>query len=114
MVPTVPNILAANAVLATACVACRLLFELPFPSRGKDGPPTPKRRLKGFRALVRAWTMYMVGLTGNHYLVFVVHPWVERRYGGIAAFPVWLLSAAFVIALLLWLNANERKQWDAE
>ncbi|HEY3414069.1 MAG TPA: hypothetical protein VGM51_13595 [Armatimonadota bacterium] len=88
MVPTVPNILAANAVLATACVACRLLFELPFPLTGKDGPPTSKRRLTGFRAVGRAWAVYMVGLTGIHYLVFVLHPWVELRYGGIAAFPV--------------------------
>lgn len=114
MVPTVPNILASNAILATACLACRWLFQLPFPSNGKDAPSTPKRRLKGFRAFVRAWTVYMVGLTGISYLLFQLHPWVERRFGGIAAFAVWLLSAAFVIALLLWLGASERKQWDAE
>lgn len=112
MIPTVPNILASDAVLATAIVACRWLFELPSPSKGKERPPAVKRRLKGLWDILRAWTVYMVGLVGIHCLLFQLKPWVQHRYGGIATLPVWLLSVAFVIALLIWLNAREGKQGD--
>lgn len=114
MIPTAQNVLASNALLAAAIVACRWLYELPFPSKGEVGRPTSNRRLKGFQAILRAWTVYLVGLTGIHYLLFRLKPWVQNRYGGIAELPVWLLSAAFVFALLIWLTVRERKQRDAE